>query len=87
MKDHTTIHDFRVMKFDDKANFVTYKTNYIMHRTLNECKVFLYYANGFFIEVYFSVIRQKVLFINAFEGVSGLEPHLENISINEILTA
>jgi hypothetical protein len=78
------IHDFRVMAFEKKCDVVTYYGQYLAHRFLGECKVFLYYADGFFIEVFFSPKYQKVLMINAFDQSTGLEPYLEIISLVDL---
>lgn len=78
------IHDFRVMTFEGKCDVVTYYGQYLAHRFLGECKVFLYGADNFFIEVYYSPKYQKVLMINAFDQVAGLESYLELISLADL---
>lgn len=76
---------FRVMPFEKKCDVITFQGNYLMQRTLADCKVFLYFAEGFFIEVFYSPKHQKVLMINAFEKTIGLQPYLDNITIDELL--
>jgi hypothetical protein len=78
------IHDFRVMSFEKKCEVVTYYGQFLVHRFLGECKVFLYYADDFFIEVFYSPKYQKVLMINAFDQSTGLEPYLEIISLVDL---
>jgi hypothetical protein len=46
--------------------------------------VFLYHANDFFIEVFFSTTHQKVLMINAFDNAMGLQPYLDKISLADL---
>lgn len=75
---------FRVMTFEKKCDIITFHGNYMMHRTLGECKVFLYHANEFFIEVFFSTTHQKVLMINAFDNLIGLDPYLDRISLEDV---
>lgn len=79
-----TIYDFRVMPFAQKCDVVTYNGQYLAHRFLGECKVFLYYAEGFFIEVFYSPKYQKVLMINAFDQPIGLEPYLDLVSLKDL---
>lgn len=79
-----TLDQFRVMTFEKKCDVITFSGNYILQRTLADCKVFLYYAQGFFIEVFYSPSHQKVLVINAFENLSGLEPYLDKISLGDL---
>lgn len=78
------INDFRVMTFEGKCDVVTYYGQYLAHRFLGECKVFLYGADNFFIEVYYSPKYQKVLMINAFDQSAGLESYLELISLADL---
>lgn len=76
---------FRVMPFEKKCDIITFQGNYIIHRNLGECKVFLYHASEFFVEVFFSTTHQKVLMINAFDNSMGLEPYLERVSISDLM--
>jgi hypothetical protein len=79
-----TLTDFRVMSFEKKCDIVTFSGNYLVHRTLGDCKVFLYHAEKFYIEVFYSPRHAKVLMINAFESANGLDPYLDKISLAEI---
>lgn len=81
-----TLHldDFRIMPFDKKCDVITFHGSYLIHRSLGECKVFLYHANDFFIEVFFSTTHQKVLMINAFDNAMGLQPYLDKISLADL---
>ena len=76
-----TLDHFRVMPFEKKCDVITFQGNYLMQRPLADCKVFLYFAEGFFIEVFYSPKHKKVLMINAFENPIGLEPYLEMVSL------
>ena len=77
-----SINDFRVMAFEKKCDLVTHYGQYLSHRILGDCKVFLYHADAFFVEVFYSSKYQKVLMINAFDHSMGLDPYLELISIS-----
>jgi hypothetical protein len=79
-----TLQDFRVMPFEKKCDLITFKGSYLAQRILGDCKVFLYHTHEFFVEVFYSPKHQKVLMINAFEKVSGLNPYLDDISIAEL---
>lgn len=78
------IHEFRTMPFEKKCDVVTYYGHYLVYRFLGDCKVFLYGAEDFFIEVFYSTKYQKVLMINAFDQFSGIEPYLEGISLADL---
>lgn len=77
----TTLQDFRIMPFEKKCDHITFRGSFLTQRTLGDCKVFLYYANHFFVEVFYSPKHQKVLMINAFDKATGLEPYLDKISL------
>jgi len=78
------IHKFRVMPFERKCDLVTEAGQYLAHRLLGDVKVFLYHSESFFIEVFYSPKYQKVLMINAFDQLVGLEPYLELISLDAL---
>ena len=82
-----SLQDFRVMPFEKKCDVITFYGNYLAQRTLADCKVFLYFTEGFFIEVFYSPKYQKVLMINAFEKTIGLDPYLDKISLSDLITA
>lgn len=77
--------EFKEMSFEKKCDVITFQGDYLMQRTLADCKVFLYHAHGFFAEVFYSTQYRKVLMINGFADVEGLDPYLEEISLG-ILT-
>ena len=79
-----SLEDFQYASFERKCDIVTSYSNYLMMRRLADAKIYLYQANGFFIEVYYSPKYKKVLMINAFEGAEALEPYLLEISLADL---
>ena len=84
--DMLTLQDFRVMPFEKKCDVITFSGNYLAQRALADCKVFLYFTEGFFVEVFYSPKYQKVLMINAFEKPIGLDPYLDKISLADLVS-
>jgi len=80
----TTLRDFQSASFERKCDWVTGNSNFLVVRKLGEAKVYLYHAGDFFIEVYYSPIYKKVLMINAFNNLSGLEPYLAEVSLSDL---
>jgi hypothetical protein len=76
-----TLQDFRIMPFERKCDVITFNGSYLAQRNLADCKVFLYFTDGFFIEVFYSPEFKKVLMITAFEKTIGLAPYLDKISL------
>ncbi len=79
-----SITDFRVMPFEKKCDVITFTCDYLVMRMVGECKVFLYYADDFYVEVFYSPKNSKVLMINAFDKSLGLEPYLEAIGLTDL---
>ena len=81
---YVTLEDFQYASFEKKCDIVTSYSHYLMMRRLADAKIYLYQANGFFIEVYYSPKYKKVLMINAFDGLAGLVPYLDEISLADL---
>jgi len=79
-----SLKDFRYASFEKKCDMVTCHSNYMTMRLLGDCKVYLYHTGKFFIEVYYSSTYQKVLMIQAFNDLPGLDPYVEAVSLTEL---
>jgi hypothetical protein len=79
-----SIDDFKRASFEKKCDVVTTQSNYIVTRTLGNCKVYLYSSENYFIEVFYSPIYRKVLMINAFDDVESMLPYTEKVSLDEL---
>jgi hypothetical protein len=82
--DMTTLSDFQGASFEKKCDWVMGNSNYLVMRNLGEAKVYLYHAKDYFIEVYYSPVYKKILMINAFNSLAGLEPYTEGISLADL---
>jgi hypothetical protein len=79
-----TIKDFQYASFEKKCDVVTCSSDYLITREWRDCKVYLYNVDLFFIEVYYSPANKRVLMINAFNDVVGLEPYAEMVSLADL---
>lgn len=79
-----SLEDFQCSTFERKCDWVIGYSNFLASRTLGSAKVYLYHSGDFFIEVYYSTSYKKVLMINAFNSISGLEPYAENVSLDDL---
>lgn len=79
--DMTTIQDFKLASFEKKCDVVTTQSNYLMTRTLGNCKIYLYHTGKFFIEVYYAPVYKKVLAINGFNDADSLRPYADKVSL------
>lgn len=76
--------DFKRASFEKKCDIVTTQSNYLLTRTLGNCKVYLYHSGAYFIEVFYSPIYKKVLMINAFNDTESLIPYAEQVSLSSL---
>jgi hypothetical protein len=79
-----TINDFRVASFEKKCDLIIAGSNFITSRKLGEAKVYLYHTGKFFIEVYYSSKYKKVLMLNAFDDLLGMESYADNVSLSDL---
>jgi hypothetical protein len=79
-----SIEDFKMASFEKKCDLVIADSNYITSRKLADTKIYLYHTGEFFIEVYYSSKYKKVLMINAFDDMAGMEPYADNVSLEEL---
>jgi hypothetical protein len=79
-----SLEDFQCSSFEKKCDWVIANSNFIASRVLGSAKVYLYHSDKFFIEVYYSTSYKKVLMINAFNSISGLEPYAENVTLDDL---
>jgi hypothetical protein len=83
-KGRFSIEDFKRASFEKKCDVVTAQSNYIMTRTIGNCKVYLYSSGSYYIEVFYSPIYKKVLMINAFDDMESMLPYIEKVSFVEL---
>jgi len=80
-----SIEDFKVASFEKKCDLITRDTDYVISRETEGEKIYLYYTGKFFIEVYYSPLRKRVVKITAFADTHGLQPYLAEISLNGLV--
>lgn len=79
-----TLEDFKYASFERKCDLVTSGSNYLTMRKLGDCKIYLYHADDFFIEVNYSPVYKKVLMIHAFKSIEELMPYVESVSLADL---
>ncbi len=79
-----SISDFQVLPFDKKCDFITVFADYIVYRTEQESKYYLYYMKDYFVEVCYSPIKGKVLGIHAFKNIDLVEVYIDKIDISDL---
>jgi len=79
-----SIDDFKIASFEKKCDLITSNTTYITSRSDEAKKVYLYHSGKYFIEVFYSPLLKRVLFIHAFNDQKNLLPYAESVSLGEL---
>ena len=77
-----TITDFQTLPFERQCDYVAVFGDYLAHRADGGLKFYLYYMEGFYVEVSYSPPHKRVIGVFAFCGLHELEPYLEEIHLN-----
>jgi len=83
--DAPSVEKFNVLNFDEKAWHVWHHANFIMVRQNSCYRVNLYYLNGYYIQLWYHVIRNRIAKIAATKSNRIVDAYLQNISINELI--
>jgi hypothetical protein len=79
-----SINDFNTLPFDKKCDFITVFADYLANRAEDGHKYYLYYMNGYYIEVIYIASHKKVAQIKAFASPEMVEPYLSEINIDAL---
>ncbi|MTI39225.1 hypothetical protein [Fulvivirga lutimaris] len=79
-----SISDFQILPFDKKCDFITVFADYIVYRTEQDSKYYLYYMKDYFVEVCYSPSKGKVLGIHAFKNIDLADTYIDQIDISDL---
>ncbi len=80
----TALNKFHEMAFEEKCNLITFSGTYLTSKDFGKDKVYLFYLNGFFAEIWYNIEKSKVHGVNAFTSNRGLEVYCDEIEIDEL---
>ena len=83
--DAPSVEKFNVLNFDEKAWHVWHHANFIMVHQNSCYRVNLYYLNGYYIQLWYHVKRNRIAKIAATKSNRIVDAYLQNISINELI--
>jgi hypothetical protein len=78
-----TLYQFRSLSEEQQANSV-WDGVFLDLRTHNDCNVLLYDLGGFYVEVYYLPILNKIIKLRPFKSVKPLEPYLDQLNTEEL---
>lgn len=82
IQDAPTIDNFNQMNFDEKAWHVWHKATYLIVRQNEDYRVNLYYMNGYYIQLFYNIMQNKIERISATASHKVIDNFLEMIELD-----
>ncbi len=79
------IQQFDTLSKEDQQNELLKNGIFLAERQDGPFRIMLYQLNGFYVEVYFFNLYNKVAFFQTFEDTEALQPYLEQINVKTLL--
>jgi hypothetical protein len=76
--------DFRILQLDEQMDIIEKKGIFLDHRTCESYSVVLFQIDGFYVELFFHVIKLIYKKIRIFEDTTLLDPYINTIDITEL---
>ena len=86
MPNHVSINEFNELTLDEKAWYLWHGATFLHVYEKSKHRVNLFHLNDYYIELWYHMERNKVDNIRAFTSQELLEPFLENIHIENVLS-
>jgi|HubBroStandDraft_5_1064220.scaffolds.fasta_scaffold3216988_1 hypothetical protein len=79
-----TIFDFNCMSAPEKLLVLAECAVFLMQREDCRYRITLYQLDGFYIEIYFDLLKSYYKRIHVFKEVAGLTPYLDSIEMGDL---
>lgn len=86
IQDAPSVEKFNSLCFDEKAWHVWHSATFLIVRQNSQYRVNLYYLNGYYIQLWYNVHRNRIDKIAATRSDRVVEPYLKLIEVKGILT-
>lgn len=83
--DAPSVDKFNALNFDEKAWHVWHHANFLMVRQNSYYRVNLYYLNGYYIQLWYHVKRNRIAKIAATRSERIVDAYLPGISIENLI--
>lgn len=81
-----TVYDFQLLSQTVQVNLLYKEGVYVGKRKINSSSVLLYQLEGFYVEVYYKKYRCSVIRIHCFRSTTLLDPYLEQIDVEHLVS-
>jgi hypothetical protein len=84
IKDIPPVERFNTLNFDEQAWHVWHHATFMIVRQNKQYRVNLYYMNGYYIQLWYHVKRNRIDRIAGTVSNKVLDPYLKNIQIEDL---
>ncbi len=84
IKDAPSVEQFNALSFDEKAWHVWHHATFMIVRQNKQYRVNLYHMNGYYIQLWYHVKRNRIDKIAATYSTRVMDPYLKMIEIKEL---
>ena len=85
IKDIPSVEKFNLLNFDEQAWHVWHHATFMIVRQNKQYRVNLYYMNGYFIQLWYHVKRNRIDKIGATPSKKVLDAYLPLINVKDLL--
>jgi hypothetical protein len=86
IKDVPSVEQFNSLSFDEQAWHVWHHATFMIVRQNKQYRVNLYYMNGFYIQLWYHVKKNRIDKIGATYSTSVMNPYLRLIELKDIIS-
>ncbi|MEP7263440.1 MAG: hypothetical protein ABI772_03025 [Bacteroidota bacterium] len=86
IKEIPSVDKFNTLDFDEKAWHVWHHATFLIVRQNNKYRVNLYYLNGYYIQLWYNVKKNRIEKIAATPSSAVINPYLKLIHLEDIST-
>lgn len=76
--------DFKILQPDEQMDIIEKKGAFLDHRTSGSYSIALFQIDGFYVELFFHVIKLIYKKIRIFENTTLLDPYINSIDITDL---
>lgn len=84
IKDAPSVEQFNALSFDEKAWHVWHHATFMIVRQNKQYRVNLYFMNGYYIQLWYHVKRNRIDKIAATYSTRVMDPYLKLIELKEL---
>jgi hypothetical protein len=82
---HITLAEFNNLAADDQAFLIWLDGVYLDEYCDGTFTILLYKVEGYYVEVYYHLLREEVYGYRSFDSTNQLDPYLSRIDIDELM--